>query len=121
MASRKLKIRAKETMRIAEKLYTQGFMSYPRTETNIFPDSFDLGDVIQLQAGDPQWGDFASRLAAIGATPRQGTKTDNAHPPIYPTKYTNSLIVRESLLLYSASISMMVIFVHRETRRGFMS
>jgi DNA topoisomerase-3 len=36
-ASRKLRINAKETMKIAENLYTKGFISYPRTETNIFP------------------------------------------------------------------------------------
>ena len=59
LVSRKLKISAKETMGIAEKLYTQGLISYPRTETNIFPDSFDLCEVIEQQTGDPQWGNFA--------------------------------------------------------------
>jgi DNA topoisomerase-3 len=29
-------------MKIAEKLYTQGFISYPRTETNIFPPDFNV-------------------------------------------------------------------------------
>ena len=95
MGSRKLKINAKETMRVAEKLYTQGLISYPRTETNIFPDSFDLGGVVQQQTGDPQWGNFAARLLTVGPTPRRGTKTDNAHPPIYPTKYSNGLSVSE--------------------------
>lgn len=93
LASRKLKINAKEAMSLAEKLYTQGFISYPRTETNIFPDSFDLCAPIREQTGDPQWGAFASRLLTVGPTPRQGTKTDNAHPPIYPAKYTNTLTV----------------------------
>lgn len=78
-------------MRIAEKLYTQGLISYPRTETNIFPESFDLSSIVQAQAGDPQWGAFANNVLMRGATPRQGSKTDNAHPPIHPAKYTNSL------------------------------
>ena len=56
LGSRKLRINAKETMKIAEKLYTQGFISYPRTETNIFPKDLELGNLVQLQTQDQQWG-----------------------------------------------------------------
>ncbi len=93
LASRKLRISAKETMRIAEKLYTQGLISYPRTETNIFPDSFDLSAIVQQQTADPRWGEFATRVLAAGPTPRHGSKTDNAHPPIHPTNHTSALEV----------------------------
>jgi DNA topoisomerase-3 len=55
-ASRKLRINAKETMAIAEKLYTQGFISYPRTETNQFPKDFNLAELIDKQTGDSSWG-----------------------------------------------------------------
>lgn len=43
-------------MKIAEKLYTQGCISYPRTETNIFPKDFGLDALVQAQTQDPQWG-----------------------------------------------------------------
>lgn len=36
---------------------------------------------------------FASRLLEQGPTPRNGNKSDKAHPPIHPTKYTDSLQV----------------------------
>lgn len=98
LASRKLKINAKETMRIAEKLYNQGLISYPRTETNIFPSSLDLNNLIQQQMQDEHWGEFATYLLADGAQPRQGTKTDNAHPPIHPTKHTRNLQGNEQRL-----------------------
>ncbi|NWZ46946.1 DNA topoisomerase 3-alpha [Haliaeetus albicilla] len=99
LASRKLKINAKETMRIAEKLYTQGFISYPRTETNIFPKELNLSTLVQQQTQDPNWGAFAQRILDQGGpTPRSGTKSDQAHPPIHPTKYTANLQGNEQRL-----------------------
>lgn len=99
LASTKLRIPAKEAMAIAEKLYNQGFISYPRTETNIFPKGMNLNSLVEQQVRHPQWGTFAQRiLNEGGANPRQGKKTDNAHPPIHPTKYTDGLHGREALL-----------------------
>ncbi|VDI07427.1 DNA topoisomerase III [Mytilus galloprovincialis] len=91
LASRKLRINAKETMKIAEKLYTQGFISYPRTETNMFPKELDLQKLVEDQTRDNNWGDFARRILENGPNPRNGNKTDQAHPPIHPTKYTDNL------------------------------
>ncbi|KAM4697714.1 DNA topoisomerase 3-alpha [Rhinophrynus dorsalis] len=92
LASRKLKISAKETMKVAEKLYTQGYISYPRTETNIFPKDLNLTPLVEQQTQDPQWGGFAQRILERGGpTPRNGSKTDQAHPPIHPTKYASNL------------------------------
>lgn len=56
LSSRKLKINAKETMGIAEKLYTQGFISYPRTETNMFAKDINLVSLIENQTQHPDWG-----------------------------------------------------------------
>lgn len=73
LASSKLRINAKKAMGIAEKLYTSGFISYPRTETNKFPPEIKLNDLITAQAASPQWGEFANRIIARGgATPRNG-------------------------------------------------
>ncbi|XP_065540765.1 DNA topoisomerase 3-alpha isoform X2 [Lathamus discolor] len=99
LASRKLKINAKETMRISEKLYTQGFISYPRTETNIFPKELNLSALVQQQTQDPNWGAFAQRILDQGGpTPRSGNKSDQAHPPIHPTKYAANLQGNEQRL-----------------------
>ena len=89
--SRKLRINAKETMRIAERLYTQGFISYPRTETNIFPKELNLRSLVEQQINNQEWGNFAQNLLESGITPRQGKKSDQAHPPIHPIKYTDNL------------------------------
>lgn len=89
LGSRKLHLTAKRVMASAEKLYTQGFISYPRTETNMFPADFDLAGLVQAQVGQPAWGAFAQSVLQQqpnGPNPRNGRKSDAAHPPIHPLK-----------------------------------
>lgn len=70
------------------------YISYPRTETNIFPKDLDLAALVEQQIPDPRWGAFARNILEHGGpTPRNGNKSDQAHPPIHPTKYTDSLQV----------------------------
>ncbi|OAF69531.1 hypothetical protein A3Q56_02637 [Intoshia linei] len=56
LCSRKLYMTAKKGMQIIEKLYNKGFVSYPRTETNIFPDSLNLREAVNHQVSHDQWG-----------------------------------------------------------------
>ena len=93
LASRKLRLSAKTTMSIAEKLYTQGLISYPRTETNIFPTELNLSPLVEAQRTDGRWGGFAERVLTTwgGPSPRRGKKSDQAHPPIHPIKQASHL------------------------------
>ena len=47
LATDKLKISSAEAMKIAEKLYMSGFISYPRTETNAFPATMHLPQLVK--------------------------------------------------------------------------
>ncbi|GLB36997.1 putative introduces a single-strand break via transesterification at a target site in duplex DNA [Lyophyllum shimeji] len=90
--SRLLRLAPKKVLDIAEKLYQQGFLSYPRTETDQFDPQFDFQSLIQKQTVDPAWGQFATSLNQGGfAVPRKGKNNDKAHPPIHPTAYAGNL------------------------------
>uniref|UniRef100_A0A0R3TMM9 DNA topoisomerase n=1 Tax=Rodentolepis nana TaxID=102285 RepID=A0A0R3TMM9_RODNA len=98
LASRKLRLGVKETMHLAESLYTKGYISYPRTETNSFPPDLKLRSLVETQLQDSRWSDFAQRLLSNGPRPRNGKKSDHAHPPIHPLKAGNTLQGNEARL-----------------------
>lgn len=85
--SRYFKMLAKAALDAAELLYTAGYISYPRTETDQFPAKLDLKGYITKQTLSLDWGTHAMRLLqGIFRPPRGGKHDDKAHPPIYPVK-----------------------------------
>lgn len=92
--SRFFRISAKQALDAAELLYTAGFVSYPRTETDSFPDSMDLQPYVAKQTQDARWGQYAEHLRTAFRKPRSGKHDDKAHPPIYPVKYVNTDTLR---------------------------
>ncbi|KAF8499652.1 DNA topoisomerase [Russula emetica] len=91
--SRLLRLSPKKILDVAEHLYQQGFLSYPRTETDQYDPQFDFASLIAKQVVDPAWGPFASNLQDGGgfSQPRRGKNNDNAHPPIHPTAHAGNL------------------------------
>jgi DNA topoisomerase-3 len=85
------KMSAKESLDTAEKLYQSGFISYPRTETDKYPQKMDLKDLISKQTQSEIWGEYAKGLLEKNKfrQPRAGRHDDEAHPPIHPVTFTN--------------------------------
>ena len=52
-------------LKVAEKLYQSGYISYPRTETDQFDTKADLRALISQQVSDPRWGTYAQRLGLL--------------------------------------------------------
>ena len=94
--ARFLRLNAKQSLDAAEKLYQKGFISYPRTETDSFPETMDLKSLVekqvQLDQGNARspWAEYAEQLLSDipGKNkfkfPRSGSHDDKAHPPIHP-------------------------------------
>ena len=87
IAASHLRLPSHRCMQIAEHLYSKGFVSYPRTETDMFHPTMDLPALVGLQQTHSVWGPFARSLVeGRFVTPRQGRRDDQAHPPIHPLK-----------------------------------
>ncbi|WP_270405532.1 DNA topoisomerase I [Candidatus Collinsella stercoripullorum] len=74
------------TMRIAESLYMDGLISYPRVDNTVYPRSLDLRATVKAIAEVPQYAPACRELLArekLTATRGKIETTD--HPPIYPT------------------------------------
>ncbi|MEM2213797.1 MAG: type IA DNA topoisomerase [Candidatus Nezhaarchaeales archaeon] len=95
LASKYLNMRAKRTLDVAEELYRRGFISYPRTETQIYPPS--AYNRLKAFVVHPDFGGYVKRLLAQGAKPTSGTKDDKAHPPIHPIKAATKREVEEEV------------------------
>ncbi|HWQ20111.1 MAG TPA: DNA topoisomerase I [Methanotrichaceae archaeon] len=75
---------AANAMRIAEDLYVNGFISYPRTDNTVYPASIDLKSLVVMFLKSP-FQDLAGKLLKGKMVPTKGKRSTTDHPPIYPT------------------------------------
>lgn len=74
------------TMRLAESLYMDGLISYPRVDNTVYPKSLDLRDCVRTLSTVPAYGKVChDLLAAEKLTATRGKQETTDHPPIYPT------------------------------------
>ena len=70
--SKALGIGTQQTMHTAENLYLNGYLSYPRTESTAYPQSFDIREALKQQAQDSRWGNYVNDLLCKGPTKSRG-------------------------------------------------
>jgi DNA topoisomerase-1 len=90
------------TLALAEKLYLEALISYPRTSSQKLPPDIGYSEILRSIAKMAQYRSLASRLTLETALrPNQGPKEDPAHPAIYPTGEApkRSLIQQEANIL----------------------
>ncbi|MBW2992228.1 DNA topoisomerase I, partial [Candidatus Woesearchaeota archaeon] len=78
-------ISPKQTLEIAQELYTSGFISYPRTSSQILPKEIGYNKIINKLSKQKEFSESTKILQKKKLlTPNNGKKTDPAHPAIYP-------------------------------------
>jgi DNA topoisomerase-1 len=82
--------------RIAEDLYTDGYISYPRTDNTVYPRSLELREVLGYLRNVEGAGRHAGRLMEQDElSPTRGKKETTDHPPIYPTGHATRDSMRD--------------------------
>ena len=73
-------------MRIAESLYMDGLVSYPRVDNTVYPGSLDLRGILRTLGAVPAYHEYANSLLGQGKLhATRGAKETTDHPPIHPT------------------------------------
>ena len=85
-ASSRLGITPASAMRIAEDLYMDGFISYPRTDNTVYPASLPVRELISSLVRVKEFSAAAGLLDQAELKPTRGKKETTDHPPIYPTQ-----------------------------------
>ncbi|OGJ19033.1 DNA topoisomerase I, partial [Candidatus Pacearchaeota archaeon RBG_13_36_9] len=79
------------TLALAQQLYLAGLISYPRTSSQKLPASIQYKDILKkLSKNYKNFTDYAKK-----EKPVEGSKSDPAHPSIYPTGDYKELSLEE--------------------------
>ncbi|RJS84364.1 DNA topoisomerase I, partial [Candidatus Bathyarchaeota archaeon] len=71
---------------IAERLYLEALISYPRTSSQKLPSTIDYRGILESLAKRPEYRRLSHELLSKESlVPNEGSKIDPAHPAIYPT------------------------------------
>lgn len=99
-AYRVAKISPAETLNIAESLYLDQLISYPRTNSQKLPKTLNHRKILRDLSSLESYREYISELLRKPSlTPVEGSRDDPAHPAIYPTGYLPRETLRDKELV----------------------
>lgn len=98
-AYRVFKMSPKEVLQLAQNLYENSYISYPRTSSQQLPPSLGLKGILERIAKIDDYSKEARFLLSNNLLkPKDGPKSDPAHPAIHPTGIHGKMGEREKKL-----------------------
>ena len=89
-------VSAGEAMNIAESLYMNGFISYPRTDNTVYPPSLNLKNTLNELLKVPEFvGNIQKIFSQKQIVASKGEKETKDHPPIHPVSAAQKLQLNE--------------------------
>jgi DNA topoisomerase-1 len=85
-AYRLFRFNPKRTSDMAERLYLEALISYPRTSSQKLPPAINYRAILSRLSRSSKYQEFSSELLRHERLkPKEGGREDSAHPAIYPT------------------------------------
>jgi DNA topoisomerase-1 len=85
VAAGRIGFAAGKAMQIAEDLYMNGYLSYPRTDNTVYPTTLDLDAILRTLKKTTFRSDISWVEEHRRSSPTRGKKESTDHPPIHPT------------------------------------
>jgi len=96
-----LGISPKKTLEIAQVLYEQSLISYPRTSSNQLPPAIGYKKILESLSTQGQYANLCGKVLGFEVLkPNNGKKKDQAHPAIYPTGLTPGKLTDQEYKVY---------------------
>ncbi len=92
-----------KTQEIAEQLYLDVLISYPRTNSQKLPPTINYKEIVMNLLRNPKYSKLANELLIETKgylRPKEGPKEDPAHPAIYPTGNIPSKLSKDKERIY---------------------
>jgi DNA topoisomerase-3 len=106
LASDRLHLSPKHVMHVAERLYLNGYISYPRTESSAFPADFEYEEAVSVVEAQSHLAPLVAELRAgpggARGRPRRDGVDAGDHPPITPTGVYHGAAGSDDARLYDA-------------------
>jgi DNA topoisomerase-1 len=72
-------------MRLVQGLYMKGYVSYPRTDSEVYPPTLDLNEILNELKNSKAYEKAANSILSKPLHPTRGKEAKD-HPPIHPVK-----------------------------------
>ena len=116
-AANNIGMSAAKIMSLAEDLYTNGYISYPRTDNTVYPKGLDLESSVSMLKFGAYRQACEHILAKDRIVPTRGSKETTDHPPIYPTSYaTPNELGPDRFKLYDLVVRRFLATLHDPTK-----
>ena len=114
-------ISPKETLAIAQELYTNSYISYPRTSSQMLPKGINYSKILEQLKSQKQYADIIKNLKSKILVPHNGKKTDPAHPAIYPTGIMPKKLEQKEQKIYDLIVKRFIATFGDNALREFVS
>lgn len=86
-------------MRIVQGLYMKGYVSYPRTDSQVYPPTLDFKEILDELSKSTSYAKYVNEIISKPLHPTAGKEAKD-HPPIHPVKLPTEKLSAQEMKIF---------------------